>query len=75
VLPRIDETLHALTPYSWTSQHHVAIAQAVTQIIARYFYPFSTVEDEGFQLSLQVLDRWYQLPSCKHVFEKASIPL
>ena len=69
VQPKIDETLCTLNPYSWTSQRHMTITQAVGRMIATDFQPFSIVEDEGFQLLLRVLDRQYQLPSHKHFSE------
>jgi len=60
-------------PYSTDSPRYKEITNAIAQMIAFDFQPFSVVEDEGFKRLLQVLDPRYQIPSRKH-FSETVIP-
>ena len=55
--PKIDESFEAMKPYSTESPQYVAITNAVAQMIATDFQPFSIIEDEGFKLLLNVMDQ------------------
>ena len=59
--PKIDENFEALKPYSTESPRYIAITNAVAQMIATDFQPFSAVQDEGFKLVLNVMDQRYKL--------------
>ena len=69
----ITSSLLSVTPYEKTSKRHKDITQAITNFVAKDMLPVYTVEKDGFQKMLSVLDKRYHLPSSTY-FHRVAIP-